>query len=65
MSEQSLAKCGARLPNTRGGDDFICELAPHNKYKKHRIGGVTWTDGGAERIRQEIATDVAAKQAGT
>ena len=61
MSERQISeKCGARLPNVRGGEDYVCELAPHSKFQKHCFGGVRWTDGGAERIRQEVA----AKQGG-
>jgi hypothetical protein len=48
-------KCGTHCPDVNGGPDFVCELEEHSKFKKHRQGGVTWTDGGAERVRAEIA----------
>jgi hypothetical protein len=48
-------KCGAACPDMKGGPDFVCELEEHSKFKKHRQGGVSWTDGGAERLREEKA----------
>jgi hypothetical protein len=44
--------------------DARCELKSGHK-GKHRNGGVTWTDGGAERIAKEdleAKEGVAAKQ---
>jgi hypothetical protein len=51
-------KCGATCPDVNGGPDFVCELEEHSKFKKHRQGGVSWTGGGAERVRAEIAEKV-------
>ena len=50
--------CKATCPNELGGPDFVCELEEHSKFKKHRQGSATWTDGGAERVRAEIAEKV-------
>ena len=46
--------CESTLPNRNGGPDFRCEKQNGHK-GKHSLGGGTWTDGGADRVRAEIA----------
>jgi len=54
----AVKQCEATCPDTKGGD-FECELEEgHSKFKKHRQGGMTWTDGGAQRVREELAEKV-------
>jgi hypothetical protein len=45
--------CGARCPNMKGGPDFECEREQDHKGKHSSIAGGFWTDGGAERLREE------------
>lgn len=46
--------CEATCPNPRGGIDFVCEREKGHKGKHDSVsGGMTWTDGGAERLREE------------
>ena len=48
-------KCGATCPDQHGGPDYICELRKGHRGKHDSVAGGFWTDGGAERLRQEIA----------
>jgi hypothetical protein len=48
-------KCGATCPNERGGEDFVCRRPAGHSGKHDDPNGPTWTEGGAERLRQEIA----------
>ena len=48
-------QCGARCPNVRGGEEFVCELRSGHKWKHSSDAGGYWTDGGAESIRKELA----------
>ena len=57
--------CEATCPDDGGGPDYVCELPEgHDEQRhsrppgvkwsqKHRDGGVTWTNGGAERLKEE------------
>jgi hypothetical protein len=54
-SKLKETKCTAVCPDVNGGSDFICELEEHSKFKKHRQGGATWTNAGAQRVREELA----------
>lgn len=63
---ESERKCGAILVAHDGNEACECELPAKHRLSgrqgrpkngrysfKHRKGGVSWTDGGAERIEQE------------
>lgn len=51
--EKAVAKCGDVF------DEYVCEReAGHDakrNYRRHRDGGVGWTDGGKERVLAERA----------
>jgi hypothetical protein len=49
--------CGATCPNEDGGPDYVCQRPKHKLYPsaKHWEGGVSWTQGGADRIATELA----------
>lgn len=61
-----MEKCKSTCPDNGGGPDYTCELLeghdeprysrpPGVKWsQKHRDGGVTWTNGGAEQLREQI-----------
>jgi hypothetical protein len=48
-------QCGATHPNENGGPDYVCERKKGHSGKHDSPVGPMWTDGGAERVRQEIA----------
>jgi len=45
--------CGATCPDVKGGPDFECEREQVHKGKHSSEGVGYWTDGGAERLREE------------
>jgi hypothetical protein len=48
--------CEAVCPDEKGGPDIQCERKENHKGKHDSIThGLSWTDGGAERIRAELA----------
>lgn len=47
--------CKATCPDERGGPDFLCGRSEGHSGKHDDPNGPTWTDGGAERIREELA----------
>jgi hypothetical protein len=53
--EDDMAKelCEATCPDVKGGPDFECERKPGHKGKHESLAGGYWTDGGAERLREE------------
>jgi hypothetical protein len=51
-------KCGATCPDQRGGEDFVCGRPAGHSGKHDSPIGPTWTDGGAERLRAEIAAKI-------
>jgi hypothetical protein len=59
--KEVLPQCQATLPDIYGGPEHVCELQQHSKYVKHRVGAVSWTNGGAERLRAEMAAKRAIK----
>jgi|GEM_PF-4902108 len=58
-------KCGAVFTDRNG--TYHCELPEQHVdrfIKKHRDGGVQWSDQGKARIKAEIAAEKAAKKKG-
>jgi hypothetical protein len=53
-----MEKCDSRCPDKRGGEDFICERPAKHTGKHSSDAGGFWTDGGAEKLRKEIAAKV-------
>jgi hypothetical protein len=46
--------CGATCPDQKGGPDIQCEREENHKGKHDSITrGLSFTDGGAERLREE------------
>ncbi len=46
--------CGATCPDKHGGPDIQCERKENHKGKHDSIThGLTWTDAGAARLREE------------
>jgi hypothetical protein len=55
MTAKATENCGAKCPNERGGEDFICGRPAGHGGKHDDPHGATWSDGGSERLRQEIS----------
>jgi hypothetical protein len=56
-------KCAARCPDLKGGEDFLCGRPAGHSGKHDDPNGPTWSDSGAERLRQEIAHREECKEA--
>ena len=59
---EELVKCGAKFVSPDG--TYFCELPlGHHKAPsmKHRVEGVSWTQGGADRVAREMAEEAASK----
>ena len=62
---EELVKCGAKFVSLSG--TYFCELPlGHHKTPsmKHRVDGMSWTQGGADRVAREMA-EAASKAAKT
>jgi hypothetical protein len=60
-SEGELVKCGAKFVSPSG--TYLCGLPlGHQKAPsmKHRVDGMSWTQGGADRVAREM-TEAARK----
>ena len=53
MAKEVQKLCGAVLPNLKGGPDFECEKEEGHNGKHSSYDGGMWTNGGAERLREE------------
>ena len=60
MAKEVQKLCGATLPNSNGLD-FECEKEEGHKGKHGSRAGGWWTDGGAERLREERRKQIEAE----
>jgi len=59
---EELVKCGAKFVSPSG--TYLCGLPlGHHKAPstKHRVDGMSWTQGGADRVAREMAEEAASK----
>ena len=55
MKAKEQEQCGARCPDVKGEQDFVCDLRVNHPGKHSSDAGGYWSDLGAERIRVELA----------